>query len=58
MEAIKTYNIEGTEYELYRAASGDYCVTVIKYGEENADYNLGSLEKALEFILSDYEVEI
>ena len=27
MEKIRTYVIGETEYELYRAASGDYCVT-------------------------------
>lgn len=50
-----TYLIEGIEYELYQAASGDYCVKVSKYGCEDESYNLGSREKALEFILSDFE---
>lgn len=52
MEKIRTYVIGETEYELYRAASGDYCVTVMKYGEENEDYNLGTLSMAYAFILA------
>ena len=51
------YNIEGTEYTLYEAASGDWCVSVSRYGEEREDYNLGDYANALEFILSDYRVE-
>ena len=51
------YTINGIEYELYVAASGDYCVTVGKYGEEPVSYNLGSRESALAFILSNYEVK-
>lgn len=57
MEPIKVYSIESTQYELYQAASGDYCVSVERYGEEAEHYNLGSKEDALEFILADYEVE-
>ena len=52
----KLFIIEGTEYELYRAASGDWCVSVSEYGKERQDYNLGSLEEAYKFILRDYEV--
>ena len=55
METIKTYNINGVEYEVYKAASGCYCVSVSRYGEEREDYNLGGYEKALEFILSYFE---
>lgn len=47
----------GTEYELYQAASGDYCVSVDQYGKERMDYGFNSKEEALEFILSDYEAE-
>lgn len=50
-----TYVIEGTEYEIYQAASRDFCVEVREYGKENAQYNCGSYEKALAFILSRYE---
>jgi len=57
METRNTYEIEGIEYELYQAASGDYCVSVSEYGKERDDYNLGSLEDAYEFILRDYAVE-
>lgn len=57
MEAIRTYNIEDKEYEIYKAASGDYCVSVSEYGKERRDYNIGSYEKALEFILGDYEAK-
>lgn len=57
METIKTYTIQETEYELYQAASGDYCVSVSKYGQERDDYNLGSLEEAYAFILSSYEIK-
>jgi len=55
METIRTYSIEGTEYELYISASGDYCVAVSKYGEEEEDYYCGSYADALELILSYYE---
>ena len=51
----KTYIINNTEYEVYQAASGDWCVSVDYRNGERADYNLGSREKALEFILADYE---
>lgn len=57
METRNTYEIEGIEYELYQAASGDYCVSVSEYGKERDDYNLGSLEDAYEFILRDYAVK-
>jgi hypothetical protein len=40
------------DFELYRAASGDYCVTVSKYAEPAESYNLGTLENAYKFILS------
>lgn len=39
------------EFELYQAASGDWCVTVTTYNKHES-YNLGSREQALEFILS------
>lgn len=51
------YKINEVEYEIYEAASGDVCVPVEKYGEERADYNCGTLEKAYELILSDYRSE-
>lgn len=57
METIATYSIADAEYELYLAASGDYCVSVSRYGKEKEDYNIGSKEDALSFILRDYEVE-
>lgn len=50
------YSINGTEYEVRVAASGDYCVTVSRYAEEPETYNLGSEIEALKFILSDCEV--
>lgn len=50
------YRINGIEFELYQAPSGDYCVSVEQYGKEREDYNLGSLEKAYKFILSYAEV--
>lgn len=53
----KFYCINETEYELYQAASGDWCVTVSCYGSEDESYNLGSKEEALAFILSEYECE-
>lgn len=56
MEVVTTYSLPDAEYELYLAASGDYCVSVSRYGEERLDYNLGSKEDALAFILADYEV--
>ena len=49
------YIIAGTEYSLYQAASGDWCVSVDSREGEREDYNLGTREAALEFILSDYE---
>ena len=52
----RLFVIEGTEYEMYQAASGDWCVSVTEYGKEREDYNLGSLEEAYEFILRGYEV--
>lgn len=52
----RIFVIEGTEYELYQAASGDWCVSVSEYAKERQDYNLGSLEEAYNFILRDYEV--
>ena len=55
--AEKYYVINGTDYELYQAASGDWCVSVDDREGERKDYNLGSKEKALEFILADHEVE-
>ena len=58
METIATYTIEGTFYELYRAASGDYCVSVERYGENPEHYNLGNKEDALAFILDEYEVVV
>ena len=51
----KYFFIEGTEYELYQAASGDWCVSVSRYAQDREDYNIGSREEALEFILSDFE---
>lgn len=57
MKVVATYSLPEAEYELYLAASGDYCVSVSRYGEERADYNLGSREDALAFILADFEVE-
>ena len=57
MKTIKSWVIEETLYELYQAASGDYCVTVSKYAQGEESYNLGSLENALKFILSHYECE-
>ncbi len=57
MEAYAIYAIEGTDYELYQAASGDWCVSVSRPFEEREDYNVGSKDAALEFILSEYEEE-
>lgn len=57
METIQCYQIEGVDYELYQAASGDYCVSVSRNDEERADYNIGSKEDALAFILSNYKAE-
>jgi hypothetical protein len=57
MESLKYFQINDLEYELYLAASGDYCVTVTAYGQEPESYNLGSLERAYEFILSYVEVK-
>lgn len=56
MEAIVTYQIGNTEYEIYLAASGDYCVSVSRHGEDRKDYNLGTIQDALIFIMSQYEV--
>jgi len=56
METISVYQIDRKEYEVYQAASGDYCVSISEYGKERDDYNLGSLEEAYELILSDYAV--
>lgn len=53
METI--YSIGAIEYTLYQAASGDWCVSVDAYGEDRKDYNLGTRERALEFILEEYE---
>lgn len=52
----KTYRIGEKDYELYQAASGDWCVTVSEFGKDDESYNLGAYEKALEFILSDSEL--
>ena len=52
----RIFVIERTEYELYQAAYGDWCVSVSEYSKERQDYNLGSLEEAYNFILRDYEV--
>lgn len=57
METVATYSLPNAEYELYLAASGDYCVSVSRFGEEREDYNIGSKEDALAFILEEYEVE-
>lgn len=60
MEIISKYSLPGeipAEYELYQAASGDYCVSVYRYGKEPENYNIGSKEEALAFILEDYKVE-
>lgn len=57
MEVIATYSIDGDEYEMYLAASGDYCVSVSRPFKERKDYNIGSKEDALAFILSEYEVK-
>lgn len=51
------YSIGQNVYEVYVAASGDYCVSVYKYGNDREDYNLGSKEDALAFILSEYVSE-
>lgn len=56
METIKWFSIEEKEYELYKAASGDYCVSVYTYTDRK-DYNIGTYEEALEFILGDYEIK-
>ena len=50
------YSIDGIEYELYQAASGDFCVSVFERDQERKDYNIGSREAALDFILSEYEI--
>jgi hypothetical protein len=51
------FQIDGTEYELYQSASNDWCVSVTKYGKDRDDYNIGTKEDALAFILSDYAVD-
>lgn len=51
------YIIAGTEYSLYQAASGEWCVSVDSREGEREDYNLGTHEAALEFILSGYSPE-
>lgn len=48
----KYYSFGEYEFKMYQAASGDYCVSVEQYGQEREDYNLGTLEKAYEHILS------
>lgn len=50
---MEFYNINGTEYEIYTSASGHHCVQIDRYGSEPEQYNCGSREDALEFILKD-----
>lgn len=50
------YVIENEEYEVYQAASGDWCVQ-IDNGDEIKQYNIGDYTEALQFILSHYEAE-
>lgn len=50
------YIINEKEFEVYEAASGDYCVTVADFKGEQS-YNCGSLESALRFVLSYCEVD-
>ena len=54
---MENYRIENKDFQLYQAASGDWCVSVEKYGEEREYYNCGALEKAYEFILSYAKLE-
>lgn len=56
METVKYYRVGETDYEIYIAASGDYCVSVYS-GKEREDYNLGTYVKALEFILRECELD-
>ena len=51
------FSIEGTQYELSQAASGNWCVTVDRYGKEPLIYSCGTYTAALEFILNDCYVE-
>lgn len=56
----KTFNIGTVEAELYQAASGDWCVSLEDFAGNRGreDFNLGTREAALEFILdSASEVE-
>jgi len=48
----KMYIGKAADFELYQAASGDYCVS-IHHIAGRYDYNLGSLEKALNFIKTE-----
>lgn len=50
---MEFYIVNETEYEIYKSASGHYCVEVNKYGDEPERYNCGTRESALEFILKD-----
>ena len=54
MEDITSYCID---VALYKATSGDFCVSVERYGKEPEHYNIGSEKDALAFILADYECE-
>lgn len=59
MEIVKQYGFDEAEYTLYRAASGDYCVSVDRFFDgDRKDYNCGTLEKAYEFILSHFEMDL
>lgn len=51
------YRIGEKEYELYQAASGDWCVSVHQCFKENDHYSIGKKEDALAFILSDYAID-
>lgn len=51
------YNIEGREYEIYEAASGDFLVSVWAYGKDREDYFCGTYTAALEFVLEDSRIE-
>lgn len=57
MEILAMYLLPEAEYKLYQAASGDYCVSVSRPCEERMDYNLGSRESALAFILEESKVD-
>ena len=50
---MKTFMKNGTEYELYQAAAGNWCVTINPLLGERETYNCGSKEDALSFILSE-----